>query len=456
MTRADAVGNTEEILMRFRCDFVLTCFWAIVACLQTTQECRGSEPARSAAQPAEWTVMIYLNAKNNLEPAAFTNFNQMAEVGSTDKVNILVEFGRPKAHYTPVTQPEGQWSKTLRFRVGRGMQATEKQAVEDLGAVDMGKGEAVADFVKWAQDKYPAKRYLLVIWDHGEGWREVRARALRESSDQKLDKVGIAGIVRSSSYDEDTQRSLYNRDLQDSLRKIISKKLDVIGFDACLMAMIETGYAMRDVGQIMVASQELVPGNGWNYKLWLQGLVGKPEMSGTELGKALVSAYQQEYSGTQDTTLSATDLGVMMDLADAVSEVADGLVKDLKGLLPIVKKARSDCEKYAPGYPFPYIDLELFLAQAEHGHPDQQTQVSIRRARELLKKAVIANYAAPGRLGRYGSQGLSIYYPDSEAAFLKDPDHEGYRKTNTIFPVEFVQKYKWVEFMEAFRQLVPK
>ena len=63
---------------------------------------------------AEWTIMVFLNAKNNLEPFSFKNWDQMAKIGSTEKVNVLVEFGRPQRHYT---SKYGGWSKTLRFRV---------------------------------------------------------------------------------------------------------------------------------------------------------------------------------------------------------------------------------------------------------------------------------------------------------------------------------------------------
>ncbi len=46
------------------------------------------------AREAEWTVMVFLNAKNNLAPYAITNYQQMQSVGSTDDVNIVVEYGR--------------------------------------------------------------------------------------------------------------------------------------------------------------------------------------------------------------------------------------------------------------------------------------------------------------------------------------------------------------------------
>src|SRR3954447_22487431 len=112
--------------------------------------------------------MVFLNAKNNLEQFSFVNFDQMARVGSTDDVNVLVEFGRPQAHYVNFY---GGWSQTLRYRVTQGLEPTQANAVEALGSVNMGDGEVVADFVRWARREYPAKRSMLIFWDHGQGWR---------------------------------------------------------------------------------------------------------------------------------------------------------------------------------------------------------------------------------------------------------------------------------------------
>ena len=87
------------------------------------------------ATKADWTIMVFLNAKNNLEPFSFGNWEQMANIGSTDGVHVLVEFGRPMQHYS--TQ-FGAWSKTLRFRVTAGLTPTESNAVEDVGHLDAG------------------------------------------------------------------------------------------------------------------------------------------------------------------------------------------------------------------------------------------------------------------------------------------------------------------------------
>ena len=57
---------------------------------------------------AKWTLMIYIAANNDLEPASIVNLMEMAAVGSTADVNIVVQITRPpdyKGFY-------GEWGDT--------------------------------------------------------------------------------------------------------------------------------------------------------------------------------------------------------------------------------------------------------------------------------------------------------------------------------------------------------
>ena len=264
----------------------------------------------------------------------------------------------------------------------------------------------------------------------------------------------VHGIVRYSSIDEDIGSRLYNRDLQDVLKRN-GEKLDIVAWDACLMSMIETSYAMRDVSQILVGSQELEPGAGWNYEIVLDKLTSNPTMGPTELAKVIVDAYQAAYHGSLSTTMAATDLSKVGRLADSLSLLSDQLRADLVKKLSKTCAARSACHTYAPGYGLPYIDLGRFLEQIESQSDDPVERDRAKSARELLRDLVIARYAAPSRQGSYGSNGLSIYFPDSKSSFLEDPDSSGYLESNTVYPVEFVQNQRWVKFLNAYFDLVP-
>jgi len=269
----------------------------LLLCFAFATDCDARSSTK--ASTADWTILIFMNGDNNLEPDALLNFNQLARVGSTDLVNVIVQFDRigKYAHTSP------DWTQTLRFQITKGMQPLPNQAVQDLGEVNMGDPEALSDYVKWGMKQYPANHYMLVIWDHGQGWRSIlnsllrRHRMLLKSRSIGLEDTLLGfrngslllhtgdgsatetgetapfrsapgASYRSASNDQTNNDVLYNREIQDSLTSTLNgAKLDVIGFDACLMSMVETMYAMRDVGRYLVASEELVPAKGWKYEI---------------------------------------------------------------------------------------------------------------------------------------------------------------------------------------------
>ncbi len=443
---------------------------------------------------AEWTIMVFLNADNNLEPFGLLDFAEMAKIGSTDQVNVIVQFDR-----NGVWAPDPPWNQCLRFRVTKGMQPLPANALQDLGEANMGDGQVLADFVTWAMQAYPAKRYMLDIWDHGQGWRLYEARLVTGAAEDvaayrefrretslaagRAQAVALAGADRAgaptavpafdamsgisagrvieSSYryisiDDSSQDKLYNREIQDSLQAALAgHKLDLIGFDACLMAMMETGYAMRNVAQVMVASEELEPGDGWNYADWLKRLVAKPTMDAKALGKLLVAAYRRSYKTKDPTvTLSAVDLNALAPLAELIDALADEMSHKLPAELANIKQARKNCTVYATGYGLHGIDLAHFCEQLVAATADPALRSKARAIHAAVMASVLANYAGPARLGNYGSHGLAIYFPARRALFNTDPDSDGYQKANTFYPVEFVQSHRWADFLQAYYTLV--
>ena len=398
---------------------------------------------------AEWTVLVFLNAKNNLEPFAFPNFQQMASIGSSPEVKLVVEMGRPKVHYS---KKHGPWSKTLRFLVDKGTLPDEAAAIQDLGATNMGDAKTLVNFVKWGRERYPAKRTMLVIWNHGQGWRAPQEEGVAPAEPA----VPHAGH-RYVSNDDDTGDKLYNRAIQDSLAQLLNgTRLDVIAFDACLMAMLETAYALRQVGDVMVASEELEPGNGWNYTRWVQPLIAaKGQMDATEVGRLLVRGMKAEYGDSDATTLSATRLSSVSALAASVSSFSDTAVTLLPSELAAFRAARSACKNYAPGYGLHSIDLGHYMSQVETHVASSTLKQRAADVRAKLAASIVENYASTKRQGAYGSTGLGIYYPSSATAHSGDPDGEGYDAANTHFPVEFVHKEAWAKFLREYWKLVP-
>jgi len=402
------------------------------------------------AGQTEWTVLVFLNAKNNLEPFAFSNFEQMASIGSTPEVKLVVEMGRPAHHYT---RKFGAWSKTLRFVIEKKMEPVEASANQDLGATNMGDAKTLVDFLSWGRKTYPARHTMLVIWNHGQGFRAPPEPDGTPSAPPAIPHTGH----RYVSNDDDTGDKLYNRAIQDALTQhLAGERLDLIAFDACLMSMVETAYALRGIGKVMVGSEELEPGNGWNYTRWLKPLVAaNGKVNPVELARLLVTGMRDEYGDNDATTLAATDLDKVAPLAKSISAFAEVAKPQLVHDLPKFRAARKACLNYAPGYGLNSIDLAQYMEQVTRGEFTAAVKQCANEVLHRVSEAIIENYASKQRKGGWGSHGLAIYYPDRAASYHADPDGDGYAADNKLFPVEFVEKEAWASFLREYWKLVP-
>ena len=435
---------------------------------------------------AEWTIMIFMNGDNNLEPDAVTDFLEMAQIGSSEKVNIIVQMDLIGKY-----QNIG-WTQTLRFRITKGMVPLPENAIKDIGEANMGDPDVLSDYTSWSMQQFPAKKYALIIWDHGQGYRFIAANAQLTSeansivwsitknknlTTEKISPLNVHVVVgdpfrstsqspfKSCSNDETNNDELYNREIQNGLTKSLNgQKLDVLGFDACLMAMIETGYALRTVSANFIGSEDLEPGTGWQYNDWLKKLQADPSMNGETLGKTLVKSYSATYGPFSAQTLSATNLVGFENVAIKISAFANTLKSNLTTELNNIRAARKACANYAPNpyYESPpkdyffHVDFVRFCDQIIVRTQNTQLKNDAASARSAVLSTILATYKGSLRAGSFGSNGLAIYFPESNSHYIGDVfEQGGYTKNNTFFPVEFVQKHTWADFLHSYFSMVP-
>jgi hypothetical protein len=405
--------------------------------------------------------MVYMNGDNNLETFALRDFREMARIGSNSDVNVIVQLDRIGKYAKP-SPGEPVWTDTKRFLIRKGSKPIVSESLASLGEVNMGDPKALEEFVRWARSTYPAKRYALVIWDHGQGFRD-----LTDATDLSASFRSSTAAPHRSVSDDDTNRDkLFNSEVTAALRSALAgSKVDILGFDACLMAMVETAYGMRDVAHYMVGSEELEPGDGWQYDDLLQRLQKQPGASTRDVAALLVASYRDGYgpgkpSANPTTTQSSIDLAQAAALANAVSTLADELSKALSSHGQDILTARLACAEYAPRAAprnptrilFHHIDLGRFAQNLTSVNHD-----GIRRsAGEILKligQTVTAHYAGAERLGAFGSTGLAIYFPRDGAEYRADVyEQGGYKKDNQHFPVAFVRDHRWADFLHKYFQ----
>ncbi len=240
-----------------------------------------------------------------------------------------------------------------------------------------------------------------------------------------------------------------------------SAKLDILGFDACLMAMVETGYAVAPIASLMVASEELEPGDGWQYADWLTQLAAQPTMSPQELGSAIVDTYADHYRDSYFTTLSLLDLSRVEDAARALTDLSDSIRAAGPGEIAAMRQARAEVSSYADwDTPPSYLSVDivtLLERYRTHAGTDQLRQRADTTI-AAVKGTVLDNYASlrsQGTLddGLYGSKGLAIYYPASLQDFRGDYFHSGYLKQNTDRPIAFVRNERWADLLYVLLEL---
>ena len=209
-------------------------------------------------------------------------------------------------------------------------------------------------------------------------------------------------------------------DIDDGLTRGLAaagvESVDLLGFDACLMATYEVASVAARHADFMLASQELEPGHGWDYGA-LSILLENPGASPVDLGRSILDGFaaQAESAGTdEDITLSLLDLGRMGELQSALAGVTGPLIAD-PALAPLLGRSRQSVLGFGRN-PDPDLDTNLTdlggILDGLGSAPDVSAAAGAARA--SLDDLVVASVS--GR-ATTAATGLSVYFPRTEEHF---------------------------------------
>ena len=261
--------------------------------------------------------------------------------------------------------------------------------VKDAGKATMVDPANLTEFIQFCTKHYPANRQALIFWDHG------------------------GGSISGYGYDE-KKPNAGTMDLSEikSALKNAGTTFDFIGFDACLMATLETGLMLDDYADYMIASEETEPGIGWYYTPWLNSLSANTSMPTIEIGKNIVDAFVDECNkrcAGQKTTLSVVDLA---ELSATVPAELKSFATSTSKLISsnnykTVSDARSATREFAASNRIDQVDLVHLC-----------TNLNTKESQELataLLGAVKYNKTSSSITNSYG---ISIYFPYNRANYV--------------------------------------
>lgn len=268
----------------------------------------------------DWTIMVYLAGDNNLSEemiTALTGMQDAMSIAESDKkLNLIAVYdsGYPTALMKHYEFTNGNSKGTLKdceieyVHPQTGLRGTELRQ----------ETAYIIDFVRWSAEKFKAKNYALILSGHSDGI-----------------------IGRTMFQDSNPSTALHLKKLKYILKRSQShlgnaEKFALVGFDSCLMNMAEVGYELRNITDVMVASEGNVPTSGWSYHEIVDALVNKIQTMGANKPNDILTAqifaklivdkfvdFSENYNvGGRSVNISACDLTQADDLRNSVNKLA--------------------------------------------------------------------------------------------------------------------------------------
>lgn len=374
-------------------------------------------------------VLLLMGGDNNLSPFVEEDIEEMQAgfgFAPRTKVSIIVLFDKADAGAEVI-----QLSRSGR------------QVLAVLGEIDTGEPELLATVTARTLVSFPQASFAIGFWDHGSGifddfeqrglsrrpmisrWHRPRSLPARRLFWSK-DRIQASAGLRAMLIDDQSGGLLTNHEAGAMLDRAFelakrTRPVELIFSDTCLNGMAEVSFELQHRANCVAASEELEPGDGWDYEAWVRLIVSSAPQSGADWGASAVAAMRAGYAGRPSefpvtlAAVRATDqvaahFKILVGAADA--EGPDAFRR--------LDEARANAQQFAGMDTYDLVDFCEQLISA------QPPQAIVDAARELARE-VQANVVANAALGDsvQGAHGLAFWFPSSRTSFAKDV--EAYR-----------------------------
>lgn len=396
------------------------------------------------AAPSSFTLLVYMNG-SNLET---THEQATADIGEilsamktpidNDSLNVVLLLGGTRQWHTGDTFGLAVSPDSLTCAVITHGSILRWQTFERSS---MGNPATLSQFLHVGQSAFPADHYGLIFWNHGSG--------------------AVGGFGYDECYPDDRFLSL--REIGEALessRLPDNKKYAFIGFDACLMATLETASVLSPYADYMIASQELEPGGGWDYSRVIP-LLASYSTSADTFYENMVSSYVDTYKHKdndgdkdnddknkqflEDITLSVTRLDAVPALTASVGQFFSHQLASLSSSsFPRFSKARSQSRSFGmPAFTFSGPDMTDLLDLCNRlAEPSDRSLLDDIRTR--LNNAVVCS-STSNSLNPNSVCGLSLYFPCynfSQTRSLEEYYQSGFSPDYLKFVQEYVRQWQ--------------
>jgi len=435
----------------------------------------------------EWTIMIYMAGDNNLAvdmAYAMEQIKQVAGQGA-DSPNLFVYYDGNSPDiptlYCDFSEP-GRPKYVRSFMVPDKLYPAPAKRNENAA-----HRTSVWNFVDWCVNKVEveqggevthgrrARRYALIFSGHSLGFQDIglfkdetsgKSMKMGDLSDNTLQRL----VDKKAALERYVKENgLTGEERKSEIEVLLGQKLDLLGFDSCVMGMLEVGYQFSGVAKTMIASEGSVPNAGWTYAKILGCLAREqnrgsgPEIVAGQFVRDFIQSQDSYTVGGVSVDMAAWDLSKLDDLAGAFDGLSEALVECFRDegsrLYRQMERAlllvHWKCQSYMYdqnvdlGDFCELLDRECGLFADEIEGDDLEVLKWVRgRCRDVLgklKKAVILSGFSGG--GYQYSNGISVFFPWSREGYeVSRKNYESLWFTRQAAR----KKFSWAGFLKKY------
>lgn len=345
-------------------------------------------PRARAEAEREWTILAYMCGSDleTTDGEASYDIREMlaSRAGASERAEVLLATGGTKKWFNyGISSEQVQY-----YRLG----SDAPELLQEVGDVSMGRADTLSGFLRWGMAQAPARRYALILWDHG------------------------GGPVYGACYDErHNDDALTLNELRQALAAGLGgRKLDILAFDACLMNSIDAFAVAADFASYAVASQEFVTGYGLDYDSWMPACAQDPAPSALDVARRMAETYVSDSASKrwrESATMAVVDCAAMPAVVEAANRFSRALTPLLTENRTAVVRLRSRLTSFGEFIGSDASDLVDVAAMCDAYAALLPVESALLK--QAAAAAVVCNETTSDFSGK--ASGLSFFLPYSTA-----------------------------------------
>ncbi|MDE1482080.1 clostripain-related cysteine peptidase [Xenorhabdus bovienii] len=362
------------------------------------------------------TLFIYITG-GDMESdfkMATDDIQEILSAKKPDNLNVIIQTGGAlKWHLPQIKNNYIQRWKVVNNKLS---------LIDQLPNANMDESNTLSSFITWGLESFPSNSYHIFFWGHG---------------------LGAAGGYGGDENYGNKKMSINDMALAFKNSSIKQTKFEIIGFDNCKMANIETAYALQSYGKYLVGSVDYTHKNGWNYKDIIESfdLYSSSEAIASKILSSYVEQSITQNDASDDVQGSVINLNRIKDVAESVDRIFYKLSSHIKdpNYINKIDRARKVTEDYEDKANM--IDLYDFIKNLKVEFTKTLSDKDLISLENSISKSILLNIKTPEHLK---GKGISVYFPFHDICDYPEYSKNYFDNTNYFSKKYRESVYKYI------------